>query len=146
MEPSMTIRRKALALALCGAFVAGGASAAPGDRQFVAIGNHDPAALLRAVRAGVDFVRGGRGREFRIILSALGVVSVIPGQSTIQRELMTLRQRAPGLQIIACRETMDALSKANRRRVPTIPGISVQSCAGMRNKMTVAGWQNAPGI
>jgi len=118
--------------------------AAPGDEQYVTIENHDPAAFQRALRAGSDFVRSGRGRKFNLILANRGVISVIPGTTTVQRDIGRLR--APGLTIIACAETMRGLSEANRRRVPVVPGVTVQPCNGLRNKLDVSGWQRAPGI
>ncbi len=121
-----------------------GAAAAPGDQQYVTIVSHDPSAFLRALRAGADFVKGGRGRTFRIILAGAGVIIAIPGTSTVQRDYM--KSRVGGVQVFACKESIDALSKANRRRIPTLPGISVHACASLRNKMNVAGWQVAPGI
>lgn len=121
------------------------AQAGPGDMQYTTIVSHDPSGFLRALRAGEDFVKGGRGRRFRLILASGGVIVAIPGTTTVQRDYMKIGRRA-GLEIIACKETIDALSKANRRRMPVLPGVSVQSCASLRNKMTVAGWQTAPGI
>ena len=120
--------------------------AAPGDRQFVGLERHDPSALLKAVRAGSDFVKSGRGRQFRVILANSGVISVIPGVVLVQRDLPPLLRGASGLTIIACKETLDALSRANRRRVPVISGVTVMSCRSLRNKMTVAGWQPAIGF
>jgi hypothetical protein len=122
------------------------ASAAPGDQQFVGLERHDPSALLKAVRTGSDFVKGHRGRQFRVILANAGVISVIPGVALVQRDLPPLLRGAGGLTIIACKETLDALGRANRRRVPVISGVTVMSCRGLRNKMTVAGWQPAIGF
>ncbi|GLK81074.1 hypothetical protein [Methylopila turkensis] len=140
----MRLRAAVLAsLAIAGLW-SPGANAAPGDKQFVGIENHDPRSFQRALRAGADFVRGGRGRQFQIILSGRGAILVIPGTSTVQRDMQTLR--APGLKVVACRETMDALSRANRRRVPVIPGATVEKCEGLRNRLTVGGWQYAPGL
>lgn len=120
------------------------AAAAPGDSQFVGIENHDPRAFQRALRAGADFVKGGRGRRFNVILGGRGVILAIPGTSYVQRDLGKLR--APGLKIIACRETIDALSRSNRRRVPVVAGVSVERCAGLRGRLTTTGWQEAPGL
>lgn len=120
------------------------AAAAPGDQQYVTIVSHDPSGFLRALRAGADFVKGGRGRTFRIILAGAGVIIAIPGTSTVQRDYM--KTRVAGVQVFACKESIDALAKANRRPIPTLPGISVQKCESLRNKMDVAGWQVAPGI
>lgn len=140
-------RRRLPGLALAGALATitpAPAGAAPGDQQYVTISSHDPSAFLKALRAGADFVKGGRGRTFRIILAGAGVIVAIPGTSTVQRDFV--RSRVGGVQVLACKESMDALSAANRRRVPVIPGVSIQKCEGLRNKMTVAGWQTAPGI
>jgi hypothetical protein len=136
------VRRAALAAAF--ALVAGSAQAAPGDRQYVLLTNHDQNAFLRALRAGQDFLKGG-GRQFRIVLANAGVVVMIPGTSTAQREYLKYGRRA-GLEILACKETIDALSKANRRRVPVLPGVTVQPCRSLRDRMNVAGWQVAPGF
>lgn len=121
------------------------AAAAPGDLQYATIYSHDQSGFLRAVRAGNDFVAGGRGKRFRIILAGAGVIVAIPGSSTVQRDYMKLK-RSAGLEIVACKETIDALSQANNRRIPVIPGVSIQPCASLRNKMSVAGWQVAPGF
>lgn len=121
------------------------ASAGPGDRQFTSIVSHDPSAFLTALRAGADFVKGGGGRRFRIILASGGAIVAIPGTSTVQRDYMRIR-RGAGLEIVACKETIDAFAKINKRRIPMLPGVSVRKCEGMRNKMTLEGWQTAPGI
>ncbi|MFD1330653.1 hypothetical protein ACFQ4O_01415 [Methylopila musalis] len=120
------------------------AAAAPGDSQFVGIENHDPRAFQRALRAGSDFVKSGRGRRFSVILAGRGVILVIPGSSYVQRDLPKLR--VPGLKIIACRETVEALSRANKRRVPVVAGVTVERCDGLRSRLTTTGWQEAPGI
>jgi hypothetical protein len=119
-------------------------AAAPGDKQYTIITIHSPQAFIKALRAGADFA-GGKGRRFRIVLASAGVIVAIPGVAISQLEYMKTRRPA-GLEIIACKETVDALSKANKRRMPTLPGIKVQTCASMRNKMTVDGWQTAPGL
>jgi intracellular sulfur oxidation DsrE/DsrF family protein len=143
----MSLGRRAAALggAAALALVAPPAHAAPGDRQYATLYNHDQSGFLRALRAGEDFVKGGRGRQFRIVLAGPGVIVVIPGTSAAQREYMKAG-RARGLEIIACKETLDALSKANKRRIPVLPGVSVRTCQSLRNQMTVAGWQVAPGF
>ncbi|HEY0291055.1 MAG TPA: hypothetical protein VGC51_01780 [Hansschlegelia sp.] len=123
-----------------------GASAAPGDRQFITIESHDPSAFLRAVRVGADFVKSGRGRQFRIILANGGVIVAIPGMALVQRELPQILRGASGLGVVACKETIDLLSKANKRRVPVLPGVQVAACRSLRHQMTVAGWQTAPGF
>jgi intracellular sulfur oxidation DsrE/DsrF family protein len=142
----MSLGRRAAALGGALALsVAPPAQAGPGDRQYATLYNHDQSGFLRAMRAGADFVKGGRGRQFRIVLAGPGVIVVIPGTSTAQREYMK-NGRTPGVEIIACKETIDALSKANKRRIPVLPGVSVRPCKSLRNQMTVAGWQTAPGF
>lgn len=138
-------RRLAAACLAVGALAAPTAvQAGPGDRQFIGIENHDPRSFQRALRAGADFVRSGRGRQFRVILANRGVILAIPGTSTVQRDLMQLR--TPGLTVLACRESLAAIERSNRRRIPVIPGVAVTQCAGLRNQMSVSGWQNAPGL
>lgn len=144
MAAGRSPRRLALAAALAAA-VAAPAAAAPGDLQYTTIVSHSPQAFVKALRAGEDFVKGGGGRRFRIILASAGVIVAIPSTSISQLEYLKAR-RPRGLEIIACKETLDALARANKRRLPTLPGISVQPCASLRNKMNVAGWQIAPGI
>ncbi|WP_020178281.1 hypothetical protein [Methylopila sp. M107] len=140
LRPSFLLAAAALTIAATVAET----RAAPGDEQYVTIVSHDPSMFLKALRAGGDFAKGGHGRKFRIILASAGAIVAIPGTSTVQRDYM--KSRRPGVEIIACRETIDALSQANRRRVPVLPGISVQKCQGLRNKMSVSGWQTAPGF
>lgn len=141
----MRLAKSAAAAAIAVATLSSPAAAAPGDLQYATIYTHDQSGFLRAVRAGNDFVSSGRGKRFRVILAGAGVIVVIPGSSTVQRDYMRTR-RGGGLEIIACKETVDALSTANRRRIPVIPGVSVQPCASLRNKMSVGGWQVAPGF
>lgn len=131
-------------LSLGAASLASPAHAGPGDLQYATITNHNPSGFLRALRAGADFVRGGGGRKFRIILGGGGAIIAIPGTSIAQRDYVKIHVAA--VQVIACKETIDALSKANRRRIPVLPGVILMPCAGLRNKMTVAGWQPAPGF
>ena len=121
------------------------AGAGPGDLQFATIVDHSPQGFVKALRAGGDFVKGGGGRRFRIILAATGVIVAIPSTSISQLEYMKSRRPA-GLEIIACKETLDALAKANKRRLPTLPGIAVKPCASLRNQMMLGGWQPAPGL
>lgn len=146
-EPRDGFVRLSAAVAALAAFsgLSSPAAAGPGDMQYATLTTHNPSGFLRAFRAGEDFVKGGRGRKFRLILGGGGVIVVIPGTSTAQSEYIKTR-RSGALQIIACKETIDALSKANKRRVPVLPGVSVLPCASLRNKMTVAGWQQAPGF
>lgn len=120
------------------------AAAAPGDMQYVGIDNHDPRAFQRALRTGADFVRSGRGRRFQIILAGRGVILVIPGTSTVQKDVGQLR--APGLKIVACQETLAALQQANRKRIPVISGVTVEKCQGLRNRLSTTGWQTVPGL
>lgn len=141
------VRNGALVLAIAAALApSGAAQAGPGDREFAAIDTHDPQGFLKAVRAGADFVKGGRGREFRVILANSGVISAIPGMVGAQRELPAAMKGAPGLRIIACSETVQLLEQANKRRMPLLPGVVKMPCKSLRNKMTVAGWQVAPGF
>lgn len=141
------IGRLAVAAALAAATLADApvALAAPGDMQYSIVVDHNPNGLLRTMRAGADFVKSRRGKRFRVVLAGAGVIGVIPGSSTIQLEYMK-KIRGSGVEIIACKESMDALAKANKRRIPVLPGVSVQACQSLRNKMNVGGWQVAPGI
>lgn len=136
--------RTALAGAVACLAAAAPASAGPGDMQFATVTTHDPSGFLRAFRAGEDFVKSGKGRKFRVILGGGGAIVAIPGTNVAQRDYM--KARGGGVQVIACKETIDALSKANKRRIPVLPGVTVMACAGLRNKMTVSGWQQAPGF
>lgn len=139
------LRTLSVALA-CAALLATAAPAvaAPGDDQYVAIENHDPRSFQRALRTGSDFVKSGRGRRFQVILANRGVILVVPGTSTVQKDVAQLR--APGLKIVACRETLDAISRANRGRVPVIPGVTVETCRGLLNRLSTTGWQTVPGL
>lgn len=119
-------------------------AAAPGDKQYTIITIHSPQAFIKALRAGAEFA-GSKGRRFRIVLASAGVIVAIPGVAISQLEYLKTK-RPGGLEIIACKETVDALAKANKRRMPTLPGIKVQPCASLRNKMTLDGWQTAPGL
>ncbi|GLK69541.1 hypothetical protein [Hansschlegelia plantiphila] len=141
-----TTWRWAAAILVAAAATTEASAAAPGDRQFITIESHDPSAFLRAVRVGADFVKSGRGRQFRIILANGGVIVAIPGMALVQRDLPPILRGASGLGVVACKETIDLLSKANKRRVPVLPGVQVASCRSLRHQMTVAGWQTAPGL
>lgn len=139
-------RDACLSAALCAAVLLSpsGPAAAAGERQFTVIVSHDQNRFLTAIRAGADFVKRG-GRQFRVVLATAGAIVAIPGSSTVQRDYMKMA-RPRGLEIVVCKETMDALQRANKRRIPVLPGMSVQKCEGLRNKMILAGWQVAPGI
>lgn len=145
-EAARAARRLTLAATLAAAALAlpAPASAAPTEMQFATITTHNPQAFIKALRTGADFA-ASKGRRFRIVLAAGGVIVAIPGVAISQLEYMKTKRPA-GLEIIACKETVDALSKANKRRMPTLPGIKVQSCESMRSKMMLAGWQPAPGL
>lgn len=144
-----TAARAALSLTVAAALAAAvvaprPAAAAPTEMQFTTISTHNPQAFIKALRAGADYANG-KGRRFRIVLAAAGVIVAIPGVAISQLEYMKTKRPA-GLEIIACKETIDALAKANKRRLATLPGIKVQSCESLRSKMMLAGWQPAPGL
>jgi len=121
-----------------------GAQARSGDRQYAAVDNHDPVQFLRILRDAQDMLKSGRGREFRIYLLDRGVLLVIPGSTNIQKEVFDIKRRNPNLKIIACKETVDAITKNAKRRPPLLPGTTIESCNNTSRRLDAAGWLRGP--
>jgi hypothetical protein len=136
--------RTFFAIALC-VTSATQAFARPGDRVFTVIDQHNATRLLQAARSGEDSLKNG-GREAQILLSGRGLLLTVPGFTNVQKDVMAIKRRNARLRIIACKETVDILTKANRRPPPMIPGVNVEACKGRIRHMESAGWQRMLGI
>lgn len=118
----------------------------PGDRVYVVIDSHDPALFSSAVKTGGDFLAGGKGRVFEIILSGRGILLAIPGSTVAQKDYIDTKRAHPDLRLLVCKETADVLQKANRRRVPYLPGARIAPCSGLRAAYAKQGFQRAMGF
>jgi hypothetical protein len=136
-----------LALALSALAVSAEAQPRPGQRQYTTVVQHSPGELMTAIRAGQDALKSGDAREFRILLNGRGVLLVIPGTTSIQKEYVSSVPRTRGLTVIACKEIIDQLAKRNRgRRPPLLPGTRVEACKDATRKLDAAGWYRVPGL
>lgn len=140
--------RCAVAAALALATWAAPAEAARiGDRLYVVQYDHDQNKFSNAMRTGADFLAGGPGRSFQIMLDGYGVLSAVRGVAVVQREYMEIKRKHPDLVVIVCKESADSLARANKgRRVPYLPGIRIAPCNGLRAKLEKDGWRPALGF
>jgi hypothetical protein len=134
------------ALALAAAAGPAAAQTQPGDRQYTVLTDHLPVAFDRALRTGADLIDRGQVRQFEVLLTGRGLILAIPGSTNAQRGVADLLRRHRGLRIVACKETVDALTSAARRRPQLLPGTAVEPCIGRLRKMDAAGWQRVPGL
>lgn len=114
-------------------------------KQFVVISDHDPLRFSTALRAADDFL-GDQGTAFRIILNGRGVLLAIPGTTNVQKEYVAIKRKRPGLTVVVCKEVADALQKANKRKVPYLPGVQITPCANLRVQLERDGYQRAMGF
>ncbi len=143
------VRGAAVAAGLAVAVSLGTAAEAAriGDRLYVVQFDHDQSKFSNALRTGADFLAGGSGRSFQIMLDGYGVLSAVRGVAVVQREYMEIKRKHPDLVVIVCKESADALSRANKgRRVPYLPGIRIAPCGGLRAKLEKDGWRPALGF
>ena len=118
-----------------------------GDRLYVVLIDHDQNRFSNALRTGADFLSGGTGRSFQIMLDSYGVLSAVRGVAMTQREYVEIKRRHPDLVVIVCKESADSLARANKgRRVPYLPGIRIAPCNGLRAKLEKDGWRPALGF
>lgn len=74
------VARCVVAAALALAALAAPAEAARiGDRLYVVLIDHDQNRFSNALRTGADFLAGGSGRSFQILLDRYGVLSAVQG-------------------------------------------------------------------
>jgi hypothetical protein len=120
-------------------------AARPGERVFTLINDHQPTRLLQAARSAEDTLKRG-GREAQIMLNGRAIMMVIPGFTNVSKQVMDIKSRNPRLRITACKETVDVLTKANRRPPPLMRGVNVEPCRGRAQQLQSAGWQRMLGI
>ena len=144
---SATIRGAALAALTLAATAAPADAARIGDRLYVVLIDHDQNRFSNALRTGADFLAGGSGRSFQILLDRYGVLSAVRGVAVVQREYVEIKRKYPDLVVIVCKESADSLARANKgRRVPYLPGIRIAPCNGLRAKLEKDGWRPALGF
>jgi hypothetical protein len=141
--------RSAPALALGFGLLGSGAGLAASNlvapKSFVTMERHDPATFAYALRYGQEHLRGSRDAQFEIYLAGRAVHLVVPGSNFVQIDYMKRYRANPRLKIIACAETVRPVEAAAHRRVPLLPGVTVQPCGARLKAMLAAGWQRAPG-
>jgi hypothetical protein len=117
-----------------------------GERLYVELVDHNPWQFTNALRAADDFLKAGGPRRFEIMMAYYGIFAAIPGVTIAQRDYLAIKRRNPGLTVVACKETFDRLAKANRRRVPLLPGMTLAPCKGRRERLERDGWRPALGF
>ena len=88
-----------------------------GERLYVVLLQHNPAQFSNALKAADEFLAVRPGRRFEIIMDYYGMFAAIPGVTTAQRDYGAIKGRNPGLTVVVCRETLDALRRSNKRRI-----------------------------
>ncbi len=141
--------RGAPALALGFGLLGSGAGLAASNlvapKSFVTMERHDPSTFSYALRYGQEHLRGSRDAQFEIYLAGRAVHLVVPGSNFVQIDYMKRFRANARLKIVACAETVRPVEAATRRRVPLLPGVTVQPCGTRLKAMLAAGWQRAPG-
>lgn len=123
------------------------ASYKPGDRQFAFVQGHDPVGFERAVKTGADLIKAGDAKQFRVYLIGRAVLMAIPGVPTVvQKGIIKTLKTTPGLKLVACKETVDAIIKLAHQRPPFLPNTIVETCKDQRQKLESQGWQLAIGF
>jgi hypothetical protein len=122
-------------------------AARPGDRLYIVLFDHDQNKFSTALRTGADFLAGGEGRSFQIMLDGYGILSAVQGVTMTQREYVEVKRKHPDLAVIVCKESADSLARANKgKRVPYLPGIRIAPCNGLRDRLDKEGWRPALGF
>ncbi|SHO65873.1 hypothetical protein SAMN02745172_02521 [Pseudoxanthobacter soli DSM 19599] len=123
-------------------------SSRPGDKVYILIGQHDPIKFSNALKAGGDFLAAGsgKGRVFEIALTGRGILLAIPGSTTAQRDYIAAKRAHPELRLLVCKETADVLQKANKRRIPYLPGVRIAPCRDLLANYSKDGYQRALGF
>ena len=147
----MAARYVLLALLLAGFWVGSAARADEentriGERLYVVLWQHDPFQFSNALRAADEFLGARPGRRFEIIMDYYGLFAAIPGVTLVQREYAEIKRRRPGLTVTVCKETLDKLQAANKRKLSVMPGMRVAPCKDRRRKLEEAGWREALGF
>lgn len=117
-----------------------------GERLYVVLLQHNPAQFSNALKAADEFLAVRPGRRFEIIMDYYGMFAAIPGVTTAQRDYAAIKGRNPGLTVVVCRETLDALRRSNKRRITVLPGMKVLPCKGRRDMLERDGWRPALGF
>lgn len=117
-----------------------------GERLYVVLLQHNPAQFSNALKAADEFLAVRPGRGFEIIMDYYGMFAAIPGVTTAQRDYGAIKGRNPGLTVVVCRETLDALRRSNKRRISVLPGMKVLPCKGRRDMLERDGWRPALGF
>jgi intracellular sulfur oxidation DsrE/DsrF family protein len=137
----------AAALTLTALALPADAQVRPGQRQYTTISQHSPGQFQTALNAAQDALKSGEAREFRILVNGRGVLLLLPGTTTSQKDWARTVPRTRGLTVVACKEVIDRLVKGNRgRRPPLLPGTRIEPCAGSMRKLDAAGWYRVPGL
>ncbi len=148
MTPAAARAGGALLAVLVAAVATAPADAArPGDRLYIVLFDHDQNKFSTALRTGADFLAGGEGRSFQIMLDGYGILSAVQGVTMTQREYVEVKRKHPDLAVIVCKESADSLARANKgKRVPYLPGIRIAPCNGLRDRLDKEGWRPALGF
>lgn len=139
-------RRIRFGLLLLASLVAGPVWARPDDRWYVFISDHDPRQFWTMIHTADDMLANG-GR-FRIYMNARGVLLGYVGSTMTQKDYMEIHRRRPGLELMACKETIDRLMAGlkGRRAPPLLPGLKVVPCHGVLSELDKEGWRRVPGF
>lgn len=135
-----------LAMAVLITPAAAGSQPRIGERLYVVLWQHNPAQFSNALKAADEFLAVRPGRRFEIIMDYYGMFAAIPGVTTAQRDYAAIKGRNPGLTVVVCRESLDALRKNNKRRITVLPGMTVLPCKGRRDRLERDGWRPALGF
>ncbi len=116
------------------------------DKVYAFIEQHDPTRLSCALRYGQDLFRTNKQAQFELYLAKRGVILALPGSNWVQREYVAIRQANPRLKVVACAETVKQAEQSAKRRLPLLPGITVEPCKPRIKALVSAGWSQVPGL
>ena len=116
------------------------------DKVYAFIEQHDPTRLSYALRYGQDLFKTNKQAQFELYLAKRGVILALPGSNWVQREYVAIRQANPRLKVVACAETVRQVEQSAKRRLPLLPGITVEPCKPRIKALVSAGWSQVPGL
>ena len=135
-----------LAIPALGPTAASATATVGADKVYAFIEQHDPTRLSYALRYGQDLFKSNKQAQFELYLAKRGVILAMPGSNWVQQEYVAIRRANPRLKVVACAETVKQVEQSAKRRLPLLPGVTVQPCKERIKALAPAGWSQVPGL
>ena len=135
-----------LAISALAPSVADAAATVGTEKVYAFIEQHDPTRLSYALRYGQDLFKTNKQAQFELYLAKRGVILALPGSNWVQQEYVNIRRANPRLKVVACAETVKQAEQSAKRRLPLLPGITVEPCKLRIKTLVSAGWSQVPGL